>query len=77
MAEIADRLRIKYGLRSNPTNAQIVEWARRTRDEIRVGHDPEETGRSVAKIVFPDFGSYTLRAEADTIEALLREAGKK
>lgn len=76
MANIGDRLRIKYGLQTNPTQAQQDRWAELTRSLIRQGHGPSIAGAAAAKALFSDFESMVYASEADTIEMLLRQIDK-
>ena len=71
------RLRIKYGLERVPTDAEIREWLRVTENLIAEGEPSERAGELAAKQTLPGFRKFIFRAEADNIEALLRELGKK
>lgn len=74
MADSAHNLRIKYGLRNEPTDAQVKLWARITRQVASQGHSLEASGAAAAKQIFPDYRTVVYASEADTIEALLRAA---
>ena len=77
MADTGMGLRIKYGLRTDPSSALITQWAQLTRAHINAGSKPEEAGHLAAKQVFPDYKTHVYASEADTIEALLRAAEGK
>lgn len=76
MADGADRLRIKYGLRNQPTSRQVRDWADLTRKYISQGVSQEGAGDAAARSLFIDYRTTVYASEADTIEMLLREAGK-
>ncbi len=77
MREIGVGLRIKYKLKEVPTEAQGAEWADLVERLVRDGVDAEEAGRRAADQLFEVVPNLILKAEADTIEALLEEARKK
>ena len=77
MANLALKLRIKYGLEDEPSDYQIREWATKTEELIRRDYSRDDAGSQAAREVFPGFGTMILKAEADTLEALLEEAKKK
>ena len=77
MKNLADSLRVKYGLRDNPTDSQINKWTEVTQKYINQGYSSEEAGRKAASETFYDFGKYIYKGEADTIYTLLQEAKKK
>ena len=72
MADAGDRIRIKYGLRNNPTSTQQQQWAAAVERLIGQGHTREEAGRLAAKETFSDFGTMFYASESDTIEMLLQ-----
>jgi hypothetical protein len=77
MRDIGVGLRIKYKLEEVPTEAQASEWVAIVERLIREGMDPEEAGRRAADQLFVIVPNLILKAEADTIEALLEQAKKK
>ena len=77
MASIAHKLLIKYGLAHTPTETQAEEWVHRTQRLIQLGTDPDAAGAQSAKALFSDYHTRAYASEADTIEMLLREAGKR
>lgn len=77
MADISGKLRIKYGLRDNPSQLQITEWARRTREFQLAGVKSEDAGNRAAALVFRDYKTHFYASEADVIEMLLAEVEKK
>lgn len=74
MSDASHNLKIKYGLRSEPTDAQAKLWAQVTRQVASQGHVLEAAGAAAAKQLFPDYKTVVYASEADTIEALLRLA---
>ena len=70
----AHNLKIKYGLRNEPTDAQVKLWAQVTRQVASQGHALDTSGAAAAKQVFPDYRTVVYASEADTIEALLKAA---
>lgn len=77
MADSGHGLRIKYGLRDNPTEIKIRDWARETRKHIDRGVGREQAGETAAKLIFPDYRTHHYAAQANEIEALLRAAEGK
>jgi hypothetical protein len=77
MRDIRISLRIKYKIGHVPDDHEAERWAERTQELIEEGLHPEEAGRQAASEVFPDFDSVILKAEADTIAALLEAARRK
>lgn len=75
--EVAQKLRIKYGLDRDPTEAEIAEWSRVARNLIADGEAAEKAGELAAQYNLPGYRSHVFKTEADNIEALLRELGKK
>lgn len=74
MSDATHSLKIKYGLRNEPTDAQAKTWAQVTRQVASQGHALDTAGAAAAKQIFPDFKTVVYASEADTIEALLRLA---
>lgn len=77
MREIGVGLRIKYKLSEVPTDEQAVEWAALVEQYKREGLDAENAGYRAADALFEIVQNLILKAEADTIEALLEQAKKK
>ena len=75
--EIRTALRIKYGLRVDPTDTQIRQWAHATREAIARGESRDSAGRTAASRFFAGVGSVKYAAEAETIQALLEEIKKR
>jgi hypothetical protein len=74
---IAHSLYIKYGLGHTPTDAEIARWLKEVERLIAGGVDREAAGRQAAGTVFHDAGTHKYASQAETIEALLKEAKKK
>ena len=72
MSDATHNLKIKYGLRTEPTDVQAKFWAQVTRQVASQGHGLETAGSAAAKQIFPDYRTAVYASEADTIEALLR-----
>lgn len=70
-------LRIKYQIGHVPEEDEADRWARRTEELLDEGLHPEEAGGQAASEIFPDANSVMLKAEADTIAALLEAARRK
>lgn len=77
MRDLGLSLRIKYRLEDIPTEEQAREWARQVENLINEGLEPEEAGRVAARYLFTINENLILKAEADTIEALLNRAKEK
>jgi hypothetical protein len=77
MRDLGLSLRIKYRLEEMPTEEQAREWARVVENLIKEGLEPEEAGRVAARHLFTINENLILKAEADTIEALLNRARDK
>jgi len=77
MRDIGVALRIKYKLRKVPTEEQAEQWAELVEHYRRDDIDAEEAGRRAAADLFEIVDNLVLKAEADTIEALLEQAKKK
>jgi hypothetical protein len=77
MRDLGLSLRIKYKLEEIPTEAQALEWARQVENLIKEGLGPDEAGRVAARYLFTINENLILKAEADTIEALLQRAKEK
>lgn len=77
MRDLGPSLRIKYRLEEIPTEEQAREWARVVENLIKEGLGPEEAGRVAARHLFTINENLILKAEADTIEALLNRARDK
>jgi methylaspartate ammonia-lyase len=77
MSEASNRVKIKYGLRTDPTDAQIDQWRQITQIVTSRGFSLEIAADAAAKQVFPDYRTVVYASEADTIEALLRLIDKR
>jgi hypothetical protein len=77
VAALGHKLRMKYGLRDEPTEAQVRAWLETTQAAIRRGADRERAGDEAARALFPTYRTHIYAPEADTIEMLLREAEGK
>lgn len=77
MADTGDRLRIKFGLNTNPTQAQQKAWADLTDSLVALGRSREAAGAEAARRTFPDYGQTFYASEGDTIEFLLRQVRDK
>ena len=77
MREIGAALRIKYKLRGAPSEAEASRWAELAERLIGEGQDPEVAGLAAAELLFEIDPDLVLKAEADTIEALLGQARQK
>lgn len=74
MANIGHSLKLKYGLASEPSKAMADRWYALTLRYISEGENSASAGSKAAAYLFPDFNTRHYASEADTIEALLREA---
>jgi hypothetical protein len=77
MRDINIGLRLKYKIGHVPDDDEAGRWTERTQELIDGGEHPEEAGRHAASEIFPDFDSVLLKAEADTVAALLEAARRK
>ena len=77
MADIAQGLMIKYGLRGNPSQTLVDQWVDATEAFIRQGMGTEAAGRQAAAAIFPSFETCVYASEADTITSLLGRARDK
>lgn len=77
MADVGSKLRIKYKLRSVPSDKQASRWADRVEELVRNGENPETAGARAARQMFDIDEGLILKAEADTIESLLMRAKSK
>lgn len=77
MRDLGLSLRIKYRLEEIPTEEKAREWARQVELLVKEGLEPEEAGRVAARYLFTINENLILKAEADTIEALLQRAKEK
>ena len=68
------RLKVKYGLRHDPSERDIFAWRRSVVTYLVEGLDLEESGRRAAFDIFVEIDTAIYLSEADTIEVLLREA---
>lgn len=77
MADAGHNLRIKYGLRQDPSPALQQQWAALVEELIRKGVGREEAGRQAAQQTFSDFGQLVYASEGDTLEMLLQRVRDK
>jgi hypothetical protein len=77
LREIGSALRIKYKLRDAPSDEEAARWTELTERLVREGADPDEAGVRAAGQLFEIVPNLILKAEADTIEALLDQAKRK
>ena len=77
MSNIGARLRIKYKLRTVPTEEEARAWAALVEHYRGEGVEAEEAGRKAAGLLFEIVDNLVLKAEADTIESLLDQARRK
>ena len=77
MADVGDRIRIKYGLTNNPSLDQQRRWADLVDQLVRQGYTPDDAGRMAAEQVFPDLGTRFYKSESDTIAMLLQRIRDK
>lgn len=72
---IASRLKVKYGLPSEPSLAVRQQFKRQARANINSGRfsTVEAAGRSAAMQVFTGFETRVYASQSDTLEMLLRE----
>ena len=77
MADAGNRIKIKYGLRNNPSLAQQREWANIVALFVRQGYSHDQAGQMAAKQLFSDYDTMKYASEGDTIEMLLRQINEK
>jgi hypothetical protein len=77
MADIGNRLKIKYGLGRDPSPERSQEWARLTQQYINQGMSRQTAGEAAAKYLFRDYNTHVYASEADTIEMLLQQVADK
>jgi hypothetical protein len=77
MAAASNRMRIKYGLGHEPSDAEVARWAALVRQFITLGEGREAAGEHAAKQIFTDFRTHHFASQADTIDTLLRLADEK
>jgi len=69
---IATRLRVKYGLKNEPTQEQIAEYRNLVlKYSANKGTNLEAVGSIVASLIFPDIDTMLFASQADTLETLL------
>lgn len=74
---IAVKLKVKFGLRHDPTDEQIAAWSEAVTERVARGDDPEEAGRDAAFDHFEGVDLCVYGSEADNITALLRALSAK
>lgn len=77
MSDVGPQLRIKYKLRTVPSDEDAARWAALVETLIADGEDPEVAGARAADQLFEVVDGLVLKAEADTLEALLEKAKRK
>jgi hypothetical protein len=77
MDDVALNLKIKYGLERDPTDAEVAEWLRVTRNLLAEGEPLEKAGALAAQYVLPGYQTHVYKSQAQNLEALLRAAAKK
>lgn len=77
MRDLGVALRIKYRLRTVPTEADAARWAELAEQLIRKGQHPEEAGLQAADELFEIVQNLVIKSEADTIATLLAQARSK
>jgi len=71
---IASRLKVKYGLPSEPSAEAIKRFKRQALANIRTNeYTKEEAGRRAAALIFTGFGTHVYASQSDTLEMLLRD----
>lgn len=71
------RFKIKYGLPTEPTDADIALWQIRYLRHKNDGMSSEKAGHEAASETFEGYQTCKYASQADTIEALLAEVGNK
>jgi hypothetical protein len=77
VASISLQLKIKYGLRGDPSQALSDQWVQLTESLIRQGLGQEKAGSQAAAQIFTDYNTCVYASEADTITSLLGRAKDK
>jgi hypothetical protein len=77
VSDVADELRIKYGLGDNPSPAAVEQWVEATDALLKAGVAAEEAGRRAAAATFGQLERILYFSEADTLAALLARARQK
>ena len=73
MTDVAQRLKVKFGLPTIPTETEIREFHRMLRYLIALGRgDIEDKGQKAAVSAFKGVGTVLQESEADSIEMLLK-----
>lgn len=74
MADAGHNLKIKYGLRGDPSDQLISKWVAEVTRLKNAGFSSEDAGSRAAAAVFPDFQTHFYASVADDIESLLDAA---
>ena len=74
---VAVKLKVKFGLRKDPTDDQISAWLRDVVRRLHRGQDPEDAGRKAAIVHFKGVDQCLYGSEADNIQALLKALAAK
>lgn len=77
MSDVGPKLRIKYKLRSPPSDVEALRWAILVEELVGQGEIPEVAGAKAAEQLFEVVDGLVLKSEADTLEALLEQAKRK
>ncbi len=74
---LATKIRVKFGLRDDPTEQQLEDWAREVAELIAWGEDPELAARIAAFRYFDGVDQVFYGSQADNIQALLKALSAK
>jgi len=74
---VAVKLKVKFGLRKDPTDNQISAWLRDVVNRVHCGQDPEDAGHEAAFVHFKGVDQCLYGSEADNIQALLKALAAK
>lgn len=77
MIPIEVKLKLKYGLRRDPSNEEIAAWSKVVRQLVSGGADPEDAGRKAAVAHFAGVDECLYGSESDNIAALLNALAAK
>lgn len=71
------QLKIRYGLRDDPSAERVALWAADTAARIANGEDPDGAGRAAAFSHLEGVETRIYLSEADNVEALLKALAQK
>lgn len=77
MIPIEVKLKVKYGMRRDPSDEQIAAWWEEVGRLVSAGEDPENAGRAAAVTHFQGVDECVYGSEADNIAALLNALAAK